>query len=165
MDLGLKDSGVLVTGGSRGIGLESARLFAAEGARVLVCGRRESELAEAARPVLKGETNVAMRRAVGARSTRCANPNTPSAKNASAVYCFKSLRPNAAGARSTATPLATPAARAVTSDGHASERENTYAVGGIAMPNANTRTKLPTASIAGRAVDRLSDAVPSSVSD
>lgn len=51
MDLGLKDSGVLVTGGSRGIGLESARLFAAEGARVLVCGRRESALAEAAQDI------------------------------------------------------------------------------------------------------------------
>lgn len=51
MDLGLKGSGVLVTGGSRGIGLEAARSFAAEGARVVVCGRRESALAEAAEDI------------------------------------------------------------------------------------------------------------------
>jgi len=40
----------LITGGSSGIGLETARLFAAEGAFVFVTGRRETELkaAEAA---------------------------------------------------------------------------------------------------------------------
>jgi 3-oxoacyl-[acyl-carrier protein] reductase len=48
VDLELKDKSVVVTGGSRGIGLETARLFAAEGARVLICARRESALAEAA---------------------------------------------------------------------------------------------------------------------
>ncbi len=48
MDLELKDKSVVVTGGSRGIGLETARLFAAEGARVLICARRESALGEAA---------------------------------------------------------------------------------------------------------------------
>ncbi|MGP4021461.1 SDR family NAD(P)-dependent oxidoreductase [Saccharopolyspora sp. 5N708] len=48
MDLQLKDSAVIVTGGSRGIGLETARLFAAEGARVLICARRPEALAEAA---------------------------------------------------------------------------------------------------------------------
>jgi len=37
-----------VTGGSKGIGLETARLLAREGARVLICARRESALAEAA---------------------------------------------------------------------------------------------------------------------
>src|SRR6266545_4266771 len=48
MDLGLAGRAVVVTGGSRGIGLETARLFAREGARVLICARRESALAEAA---------------------------------------------------------------------------------------------------------------------
>jgi 3-oxoacyl-[acyl-carrier protein] reductase len=48
MDLQLKDKVVVVTGGSAGIGLEAARLFAAEGARVLICARREDKLAAAA---------------------------------------------------------------------------------------------------------------------
>ncbi len=48
MELGLAGKAVLVTGGSKGIGLETARLFAREGARVLICARRESALAEAA---------------------------------------------------------------------------------------------------------------------
>jgi 3-oxoacyl-[acyl-carrier protein] reductase len=48
MDLGLAGKAVVVTGGSRGIGLETARLFAQERARVLICARRESALAEAA---------------------------------------------------------------------------------------------------------------------
>jgi 3-oxoacyl-[acyl-carrier protein] reductase len=48
VELELKDKTVIVTGGSRGIGLETARLFAAEGARVLLGARRQSALAEAA---------------------------------------------------------------------------------------------------------------------
>ncbi|MBI2563754.1 MAG: SDR family oxidoreductase [candidate division NC10 bacterium] len=53
MELGLGGKAVLVTGGSRGIGLETARLFAREGARVLICARRESALAEAAADILR----------------------------------------------------------------------------------------------------------------
>ncbi|MBI2218440.1 MAG: SDR family oxidoreductase [Candidatus Rokubacteria bacterium] len=53
MELGLDGKAVLVTGGSRGIGLETARLFAREGARVLICARRESVLAEAAEDIRK----------------------------------------------------------------------------------------------------------------
>jgi NAD(P)-dependent dehydrogenase (short-subunit alcohol dehydrogenase family) len=51
MELGLAGKAVVVTGGSRGIGLETARLFALEGAHVLICARRESALAEAAADV------------------------------------------------------------------------------------------------------------------
>ena len=39
MDLGLRDTVCLVTGSTGGIGLEVARLLAAEGARVATCGR------------------------------------------------------------------------------------------------------------------------------
>ena len=39
MELGLADRACLVTGSTAGIGLETARLLAAEGARVVVCGR------------------------------------------------------------------------------------------------------------------------------
>jgi NAD(P)-dependent dehydrogenase (short-subunit alcohol dehydrogenase family) len=48
MDLGLRDRVCLVTGSTSGIGLETARLLAAEGARVVVTGRDE-ERVEAAR--------------------------------------------------------------------------------------------------------------------
>jgi 3-oxoacyl-[acyl-carrier protein] reductase len=40
VDLGLRDRVALVTGSTGGIGLETARLLAAEGASVVTCGRR-----------------------------------------------------------------------------------------------------------------------------
>jgi len=52
VDLGLKDKVVVVTGGSSGIGLETCRLFAEEGARVLMCARRQTQLATAAQDIL-----------------------------------------------------------------------------------------------------------------
>jgi 3-oxoacyl-[acyl-carrier protein] reductase len=42
VDLGLNGRACLVTGSTAGIGLETARLLAAEGARVVTCGRREA---------------------------------------------------------------------------------------------------------------------------
>ena len=42
MDLGLKGKACLVTGSTGGIGLETARLLVAEGARVATCGRSEA---------------------------------------------------------------------------------------------------------------------------
>jgi 3-oxoacyl-[acyl-carrier protein] reductase len=48
MDLGLRDRACVVTGGSRGIGLATARLLVDEGASVLLVARSEGPLAEAA---------------------------------------------------------------------------------------------------------------------
>jgi 3-oxoacyl-[acyl-carrier protein] reductase len=47
MDLGLRGRACVVTGASRGIGRETARLLCAEGASVLLIGRDEARLAEA----------------------------------------------------------------------------------------------------------------------
>ena len=47
MDLGLKDKIAVVTGGTSGIGLATARLLLAEGARVAICGRNADRLAKA----------------------------------------------------------------------------------------------------------------------
>jgi 3-oxoacyl-[acyl-carrier protein] reductase len=47
MDLGLKDRICLVTGSTAGIGLETARLLAAEGARVVVNGRHADRVEQA----------------------------------------------------------------------------------------------------------------------
>jgi NAD(P)-dependent dehydrogenase (short-subunit alcohol dehydrogenase family) len=52
MDLGLKGRKVLVTGGSKGIGLACAQAFIAEGARVAIVSRSQANL-DAAKKVLK----------------------------------------------------------------------------------------------------------------
>jgi 3-oxoacyl-[acyl-carrier protein] reductase len=52
MDLGLRSKAVLITGASRGIGLASAKAFAAEGARVFLIARGEEALRRAADEVL-----------------------------------------------------------------------------------------------------------------
>jgi NAD(P)-dependent dehydrogenase (short-subunit alcohol dehydrogenase family) len=48
MDLGLRGKACVVTGASSGIGLATARMLCAEGARVLLIARREEPLAKAA---------------------------------------------------------------------------------------------------------------------
>ena len=57
MDLGLKDKTVLITGGSRGIGYETALAFAREGARPILAARSAEDLAKAADKI-KAETGI-----------------------------------------------------------------------------------------------------------
>src|SRR5436190_10153191 len=57
MDLGLKGKSVLVTGGSKGIGLACAKAFAAEGCRLHLASRDKERLALAARS-LGGEVKT-----------------------------------------------------------------------------------------------------------
>src|SRR5260370_8980133 len=52
----LKDKIALITGGTEGIGLATAKLLAKEGAYVFITGRRQKELDEAVRAI---GTNVA----------------------------------------------------------------------------------------------------------
>lgn len=58
MDLGLRDRACLVTGSTAGIGLETARLLVAEGARVVVTGR-DPERVERARDETGAAAGVA----------------------------------------------------------------------------------------------------------
>ena len=52
----------LITGGGTGIGLSIDRRFHAEGAAVLICGRREEVVADAARQISpRGERVLAVR--------------------------------------------------------------------------------------------------------
>ena len=53
-----EDKVVVVTGGSEGIGLATAKLFAAEGARVYVSGRRADKLEQAVREIGNGAVRV-----------------------------------------------------------------------------------------------------------
>jgi len=59
MDLGLKGRIVLITGGSKGLGLACARAFIAEGARVAICSRSHDNLEKARRELGAVETFAA----------------------------------------------------------------------------------------------------------
>src|SRR6516225_8415379 len=53
MDLGLSGRVAVVTGGSSGIGLATARVLLAEGADVALCGRNAERLSAAARELVE----------------------------------------------------------------------------------------------------------------
>jgi 3-oxoacyl-[acyl-carrier protein] reductase/bacilysin biosynthesis oxidoreductase BacG len=53
MDLGLRDKVAIVTGSSDGIGFAAARSLAREGARVVLCARREALLIQARAAIVK----------------------------------------------------------------------------------------------------------------
>src|SRR6201997_34014 len=63
MDLGLKDKVVLITGGSKGIGLACARAFAMEGAKVAIVSRDPANLARAREQLASEGLHVHLTRA------------------------------------------------------------------------------------------------------
>jgi 3-oxoacyl-[acyl-carrier protein] reductase len=66
MDLGLKDKIVLVAGASRGLGAATARQFAREGAKVILCARDENALVKTQEAIFRemnGQTATMVQRA------------------------------------------------------------------------------------------------------
>jgi len=60
MTYGLKDKVAVVTGGSRGIGLEMARTLLGQGAKVVICGRKQAGLDAAVADLDGGERVLAV---------------------------------------------------------------------------------------------------------
>jgi len=68
-DMRLQDKTALITGGNSGIGLATARLFVAEGARVAITGRNKTTIDAAAKELGPWDAHFSSRR-VGRQSTR-----------------------------------------------------------------------------------------------
>lgn len=81
MDLGIAGRNCVVTGASRGIGLATARILAAEGARVLLVARGEAALRDAAESIGREAASHA------------ADVTDPAAANAIVAACRKRFGP------------------------------------------------------------------------
>jgi NAD(P)-dependent dehydrogenase (short-subunit alcohol dehydrogenase family) len=58
MDINLKDKVAVITGGTAGIGLATAELFAREGAEIAICSRKESNVTSALRQLREKGINA-----------------------------------------------------------------------------------------------------------
>ncbi|MFE4847478.1 SDR family NAD(P)-dependent oxidoreductase, partial [Streptomyces sp. NPDC056689] len=70
MDLGLKDRVYVVTGATRGLGNAAARELVADGAKVIITGRDEKRVAEAAEALGENAVGVAADNAAPAVARR-----------------------------------------------------------------------------------------------
>ena len=81
----------LVTGGTSGIGLATAKRFVAEGAYVFITGRREKELASAVKSI--GESVTGVQGDVSRTSlTSIASSNEIRREKGKARYCLRQCR-------------------------------------------------------------------------
>lgn len=91
----LSEARVLVTGGSSGIGRETARLLVEQGARVAICGRDERRLQEAARATgalgIRGDVSVEADAVRIVRETIAALPDYNVLVNNAAIGAFMPL--------------------------------------------------------------------------
>src|SRR5690606_28530430 len=78
MDLQLAGQVVLVTGGSKGIGLAAARMFAAEGAHVAIVARNREDLESAGRAVTEAGQRARTPGKVAALTGDLSAPDVPS---------------------------------------------------------------------------------------
>ncbi|MCW2924920.1 MAG: short-chain dehydrogenase, partial [Thermoleophilia bacterium] len=77
MDLQLAGQVVVVTGGSKGIGLAAARMFAAEGAHVAIVARGRAELEAAGRAITEAGQRARTPGKVAALTGDLAVPEVP----------------------------------------------------------------------------------------
>src|SRR3546814_8096379 len=91
MDLDLNDKTVVITGGSKGVGLACARTFAAEGAKVALAARSSTDLNDVAATVhaTTGATVSTLPVDLSDRSEEHTSELQSLMRNSSAVFCLK----------------------------------------------------------------------------